>query len=345
VGPVFLTGGSGFVGGALLAELVRRGRTVRALARSDEAADTVESLGAQPVRGDLDDHAALLAGIRRCTAVFHAAGVNAMCVRDPAPMLHSNIDGSIAIVRATAAAGVPRIVYTSSAATIGEPEGVVGTERTPHRGTFLSAYERSKFLAEQEVFAHAAGLGVEVVSVNPSSVQGPGRTGGSSRLLLDLVNGSLPVLVDTTVSIVDIRDCTSAHLKAETHGEPGSRYLINGASLTLREAVTLLRRICGRPRRALFAPRPIAELVRPVSAVTSRFGARDPSLCPEMLRTLLHGHRYDGSLAELVLGLRYTSLEDTVRRTLSWYAERGLAPPPLDVGADPSNAAGPEANA
>ena len=83
--------------------------------------------------------------------MFHVAGVNAMCVRDPEPMFHTNVDGSGAVVARGRRAGVPRIVYTSSAATIGEPQGVVGTEDTPHRGSFLSEYERSKFLAEQRV--------------------------------------------------------------------------------------------------------------------------------------------------------------------------------------------------
>jgi dihydroflavonol-4-reductase len=336
VGPVFVTGGSGFVGGALVAELVASERPVRALARSDASRDAVLSLGAEPIRGDLDDHAALLEGMRGCTTVFHVAGVNAMCLRDPSPMLHANVAGSVAVVRAAAAANVPRIVYTSSAATIGEPEGVVGTERTAHRGAFLSAYERSKFLAEHEVFDHAEQLGIEVVSVNPSSVQGPGRIGGSSRLLLDLVNGKLPVLVDTSVSIVDVQDCTSAHLLAEALGEPGARYLINGASITIRDAVGMLRGVCGHPRRAVFAPRSLAGAARPITSITSRFGARDPSMCPELVRTLLHGHRYDGSAAERELGLRYTPLDTTIRRTLTWYSARGLAPAPRHIvdGAD-----------
>ena len=334
MGPVFVTGGSGFVGSALLTELVKSGRPVFALARTDASEAVVRSLGAQPIRGDLDDHAALLGGMRGCTTVFHVAGVNAMCLRDPAPMLHANVTGSVAIVRAAAAAGVPRIVYTSSAATIGEPEGVVGNERTPHRGTFLSNYERSKFLAEQQLLEHAAHLGTEVISVNPSSVQGPGRTGGSSRLLLDLVNGRLPVLVDTSVSVVDIQDCTQAHLLAETQGEPGSRYVVSGGSFSIREAVAMLRRICGHPRRAMFAPRTLAVAARPIAAIAARLGSTDATMCPEMLSTLLHGHRYDASLSERALGLRYTPLATTVRRTLRWYSQQGLAPPPLDLPRD-----------
>ena len=113
-----------------------------------------------PVRGDVFDEDALLLGMRGCETVFHVAGVNAMCLRDPDPMFRTNVVGSASVVRAAARAGVARIVYTSSAATIGEPRGVVGTEDSPHRGTFLSAYERSKFMAEQRVFALGADLGV-----------------------------------------------------------------------------------------------------------------------------------------------------------------------------------------
>ena len=131
-----------------------------------------------PSAGDLFDEGALVAGMHGCDTVFHVAGVNAMCLRDPNAMLRTNVDGSASVVQAAARAGVARVVFTSSAATIGEPRGVVGTEDTPHRGTFLSAYERSKFLAERRVLELGAELGVDVVCVNPSSVQGPGPDRG-----------------------------------------------------------------------------------------------------------------------------------------------------------------------
>jgi dihydroflavonol-4-reductase len=326
---VFVTGGSGFIGGALIARLVREGRDVRALARSDAAVAAVTSLGATAIDGNLDDQVALLRGMRACRTVFHVAGVNAMCLRDTAPMFQANVEGATAVVRAAAAAGVSRVVHTSSAATIGEPEGTIGREDTPHRGSFLSAYERSKFEGERDVRSLSRELGVAVVCVNPSSVQGPGRTGGSAKLLLDLVNDALPVLVDTTVSIVDIDDCIEALVLAEHGGVPGSRYLVSGATLSVRAAIDLLRGVCGQPRHARFVPRGLVRAASPLVGVTARILRRDSALCAEMIRTLLHGHRYDGSLATTELGLRYTPVEDTVRRTLAWYAARGMAPAPL----------------
>ena len=235
-GPAFVTGASGFVGGALLRGLVKDGREVRALARSTDAAASVQADGGVPVPGDLFDESVLVGGMHGCDTVFHVAGVNAICLRDPNAMFRTNVDGSASVVRAASRAGITRVVFTSSAATIGEPRGVVGTEDAPHRGTFLSAYERSKFLAERRVLELGTELGVDVVCVNPSSVQGPGRTEGSARLLIGLVNARLPVVVETFLSIVDVDDCTKGHLAAETRGRAGERYLLSGASLTTTRA-------------------------------------------------------------------------------------------------------------
>lgn len=329
-GAVLVTGGSGFVGGTLLKRLVAEERPVRALARTHDAIAAVQAIGGQPVRGDVLDVGSLIEAMRGCDVVFHAAGVNAMCVRERRPMYRVNVEGSGNVMRAAKVAGVRRVVYTSSAAAIGEARGSVGREDTPHRGSYLSHYERSKHLAERRVLTWGRELGVDVVCVNPSSVQGPGRTGGSARLLLDLVNGKLPVVVDTPLSFVDVADCVEGHLLAEADGRGGERYILNGTTTTVPEVVALLRRVCGRPERVRFAPRWLASAGGWAAEAASAVTRRDLPLCREAVRTLLHGHRYDGSRAERELGLRYTPLQETVRRTLAWYAERGLAPAPLD---------------
>ena len=326
-GAVFITGGSGFVGGALLRRLVEEGREVRALARSAEAAAAVTDAGGRAVPGDVFDRTALAGGMHGCETVFHAAGVNALCARDPGPMIRTNVEGSDIVVRAAAEAGVRRVIYTSSAATIGEPPGVAANELTQHRGRFLSEYERSKFLGEERVLALGRDLGIEVVSINPSSVQGPGRTGGSARLLIGLVQTRVPVIVDTFVSIVDVEDCTRAHLLAEKRGRPGERYLVSGASLTTRRALALVRSVAGRPRRVLRLPRAIASVAGVLAGWGSRAVGRDLPFCPELARTLLHGHRYDASRAVRELGMVYRPIEETVARTLGWYADRGLIRP------------------
>jgi dihydroflavonol-4-reductase len=321
---VFATGGSGVVGRALLERLVGRGDEVVALARSSDAEQALRALGARPVRGDLFDEDALARGMEGCETVYHVAGVNSLCVADPSPMLRANVDGPVVAIRAAARAGVRRVVHTSSAATIGEPRGTVGREDSPHRGWYLSQYERSKTEGERAALGAGREHGVEVVCVNPSSVQGPGRVSGTGRFLLAFLDGRLKAFVQTNISLVDIADCAEGHLLAAERGAPGERYLLNGMTLTITEALALAAEVAGVERSPRLLPRPLATAAALAVESAFKLARRHPPVCREMVRTLLHGHRYDGSRAERELGLRYTSPRDTLQRTVEWARASGL---------------------
>lgn len=315
------------VGRAVVRHLVATGRPVRALARSDGAAAALRQAGAEPVRGDVLDLESLVAAMRGRAVSYHVAGINHLCTRDPVAMHRVNVDGSVNCVRAAARAGVGRIVYTSSAATLGEARGTVGREDSPHRGWFLSTYERSKFEAEQAVRALAAQEGVELVSLNPSSVQGPGRASGTGQVLVLYLRGRLRVWPDATISLVDIDDCAAGHLLGEARGAAGERYVLNGATLGTEELAAAMRQVAPsiRPPRRL--PANVAGLgVAGIEAV-ARLRGKAPPVCRQALRTLLHGHRYDGSRAERELGLCYRPVEETLRRTARWLVDQGLVPP------------------
>ncbi len=321
---VFITGATGFVGGAILRRLIEEGRTVRALTRSHEGEAALRAAGAEPVRGDILDPASLEGAMDGCEVVYHVAGANAFCLPDPSVLYRMNVDGTRNLVAAAGAAGVRRVVHTSSAATIGEPHGAVGREDTPHRDEFLSHYERSKWEAEIIGLRTAEEAGVELVCVNPASVQGPGRTRGTAKLLIGYLNGTLKALIDSRMSVVDIADCTEGHLLAERRGVAGERYILSGATLTVREAVDLMGRVAGITRSPRILPPPMAMATARVIGTAFRLRRKRAPLCPEMMRTLLHGHAYDGTRAQRELGLVYTPLEDTLRRTLDWYVAQGL---------------------
>ncbi len=323
-GSVFVTGGTGFLGRALVERLVGDGNEVRALARSDASAGKLGALGAEPVQGDVLDLDALAAAMVECDVVYHAAGANAFCVRDPSPMFEVNVRGSENVVRAAARAGVRRVVYTSSAATLGEAGGTIGSEESPHRGWFYSDYERSKFEAERAVFAAARETGLDVVSVNPASVQGPGRASGSAKLLLDYLNGRIPAVVDSRISLVDIADCTEGHLLAAERGSPGERYVLSGATLSVRDGLALVASVVGIDRPVRTLPPWLAIGAATVVEALGRVRRSRPSICREVARTLIHGHAYDGSKATRALGLRYTPIEETLRRTVDWWVEQRL---------------------
>ena len=328
-GTVLITGGSGFVGRAVLERLVARGREVRALTRSEESAAVLAAAGAQPVRGDLGDPASLERAMEGCAVVYHVAGLNGFCLPDPAALWRANVEGTRAVVRAAGRAGVRRVVHTSSAATIGEAHGTVATESSPHRGSFLSHYERSKFDAERVALSTAAGAGVELVSVNPASVQGPGRTRGTAKILIDALNGRLKLVVNSRMSLVDVADCAEGHVLAEERGRTGERYLLSGWTLTVSEAIALLGRISGREEHPRRLPPPVAMAMATAVELVAKARRRRPPVCREMVRTILHGHAYDGSRATRELGLVYTPVEEALRRTVAWYVESGLVTRPI----------------
>ena len=321
---VFVTGGTGVIGTALVGRLLERGDEVIAIARSDAADRTLESRGARVIRGEGDDEDALARGMAGCTQVFNVAGVNALCVEDPRPMERMNVGGAVAAVRAAARAGVARLVHTSSAATIGEPPGTIATERTPHRGWYLSTYERTKTEGERAALAISREVGQDLVLVNPSSVQGPGRAGGTGRILLAFLDGRLRVFVSTHVSLVDIDDCVTGHLLAAEHGVAGERYLVNGMTLEITRALAMAAEVAGVDRNPRLIPRRVATVAAAAVERGAVLAGRRPPVCREMVRTLLHGHRYDGSRAERELGLRYTDPRETLRKTVAWARAEGL---------------------
>jgi dihydroflavonol-4-reductase len=321
---VAVTGGSGIVGAAVVRHLVEAGHDVQGLARSSDASATIAALGAKPVVGDvldLESLGRLSAGVER---VFHLAGINEMCSLDPARMDQVNIVGTANVRDACVSAGVNRLIHTSSAVAIGEDKGVIGTESSSHRGSYLSRYERSKHISEQVVLDRTPGL--DVICVNPSSVQGPGRATGTGKLILDVMRGKLPFLVETTVSMVDIDDCARGHVLAADQGRPGERYLLSGVSLTIREALDLLARVSGLTVNPRFLPGPLVSAVGGGVELGARLVRRAPPVCREMVRVLRHGHHYDGTRATRDLGLAYTPIEDTVARTIEWFQAQGLLP-------------------
>ncbi|MGH8872452.1 MAG: NAD-dependent epimerase/dehydratase family protein [Acidimicrobiia bacterium] len=317
-----VTGGTGVLGRPLVDHLLGQGHQVVALARSTEAAASLESRGATPIIGDVLDPRSLRPLLGGADWVFHVAGVNEMCSTDPDLMDLVNIEGTRNLLMACRATGVGRMIHTSSAAAIGERQGTIGTEASRHRGTYLSRYERSKHMSERALFEEAGGL--DVVVVNPSSVQGPGRSSGTAKLILDVLGGRLPYLVETNVSIVDIEDCARGHVLAAERGVTGERYILSGASFGMAEVIGILAAVTGRRLSPRFVPGWVAAAGAAAVELGARLSGRRPSICREMVRVLRAGHVYDGSRATRDLGLVYTPVETTIRRTVAWFREQGL---------------------
>jgi len=319
---VLITGATGFVGGLLLTRLVREGRAVRVLVRkpADRERLAVTS-GVELALGALGDDEALVRAADGCGVVYHVAGMNRLCLADPAPLYRVNVEGTRRVLQAARKAGVRRVVYTSSAATLGGDGTRVVDEKTAQPGEFTSHYARSKFEAEQVALSFH---GLDVVAVNPSSVQGPGRTTGTAKVFIDYLNGRLPFDLPARFGLCYTEDCVSGHLLAETRGMPGQRYVLNTATLSNVEAIDLIGEIAGLRKRPRTLPLGVAMAMATGVELVSRWRSHEPSLCRESVRTLGHPHLYDGSRAERELGVRYTPIRAAMEATVRWYLEQGL---------------------
>jgi len=318
---VAVTGGSGVVGGPVISHLVASGHEVVALARTAAAKEKVARLGARPSRGDVLDPDSVRALVAGADWVFHVAGVNEMCSANSRLMMRVNVDGTRNVADACRRKGVDRLIHTSSAVALGEAAGEIGSESTRHRGPYRSRYEESKVLAERLLESVS---GLEVVTVNPSSVQGPGRATGTGKLVIDVINGRLPFLVDATFSIVDIDDSARGHVLAAEKGVSGERYVLSGVTLTIREALRRVEAVTGTALEARYLPGWVAGIGAMAIEVAYRIGRRRPPVCPEMVSVLRAGAAYDGSRATRELGLEYRAVDETIRRMIDWFRSQGL---------------------
>ena len=323
---VFITGATGVVGSHLLSTLLAQGENVTALVRTRTAADAVSSAGARPVLGDIREPNAWTGSLRGADIVFHVAGINESCPTDRAAMQRVNVDGAVEFVEASSDAGVGRFVLTSSVASIGETAGAIGTEVTEHAGEYLSVYAKSKHEGEVAARRAAAERGLDIVIVNPASVQGPGRSTGSAELLLRIMRSKRPLLVDTAVSVVDIEDCSRGHILAAELGVPGERYILSGATLSVAAIVQIVNGIVGTPVNPRWLSRGTVRVIGvPLAAMMLLFRPGS-GVCPDLVRTLMHGHSFSSNLSRTDLGLPYTPIETTIARTLEWFQDEGLLP-------------------
>jgi dihydroflavonol-4-reductase len=322
-----VTGATGFVGAAVARALSAAGWQVRVLARSGSNRSNLQSPAWEVVEGDLADLQSLERALEGCTGLFHAAADYRLGARDPTQLYRTNVEGTRRILSAARTAGVTRIVYTSSVATIGIPsDGSPGDERTPvAESHMIGHYKRSKYLAE-EVARDAARTGMSVVIVNPSTPVGPGdiKPTPTGQLVLDAASGRMPAYVDTGLNIVHVDDVAAGHLLAFERGRAGERYILGGEDMTLQSILGQIARLVGRapPRIRLpyAAVLPIAYLAEGFAKISGRSG-----------RVTLEGVRmsrkrmfFSSAKAVSELGYRWRPPLQAFEDALRWYRERGL---------------------
>jgi dihydroflavonol-4-reductase len=318
---VLVTGGTGFVGGAIVRTLIAQGEQVRVLARRSSKLEPLQSLGVEIAFGDIMDRASVNAALSGCDTLFHAAALYEMWVPDKQVMMKTETEGTRCVLEAALISKVDLVIYTSTALVIGERKGEVGTEATGHRGYFLTTYEQAKFEAEKVVTSYLQ-KGLPVIIVSPAGVYGPGDLKPTGRNLIDLLNGRLPYLVDGSLSIVYIDDVGAGHVLARDRGRVGERYILSERILTLEDFFGTACQLAGH-KRLSFGPVAPLYLMGYLSDFASRWTNRPPLISRDSVAFTVHGMRVDGSKAVRELGAQYTPFEAGMCNTIKWYWENG----------------------
>jgi dihydroflavonol-4-reductase len=328
---VLVTGASGFVGSAVARCLVEAGFSVRALVRSKSPRTHLAGLDLDFCEGDLRDRKSLeraTAGVRH---VFHVAADYRLWARDPREIFAANLEGTRNVMEEAMRAGVERVVYTSSVATLGlRPDGAAADESVPlSEEQGIGAYKRSKIAAERLVESMIAERGLAAVIVNPSTPIGPRdvRPTPTGRIIVEAAKGRIPAFVDTGLNLVHVDDVASGHLAALRHGTIGERYILGGQNVSFAQMLADVADLVGgrRPRvrlpwRALI---PVAFAAEAVAKLTGR----EPFATLNGVYMARYRMFFTSTKAEQALAYRARpyarGLEDAVR----WFRDNGYLGP------------------
>ena len=321
---VLVTGATGFVGSAIARRLLAAGYAVRCLVRPAGDRRNVAELDVELFEGDLLDPASLAAAARGCAYVFHAAAEYRIWRPDPAVFYRVNVEGTEALLAAAREAGVERVVYTSSVATLGcRGDGEPGDEETPVGAEdMVGHYKRSKFLAEEAVRRFAGEHGLDVVILNPAAPIGPRdvKPTPTGRLVLDAAAGKMPAYVDTGLNVVHVDDVADGHLRALQHGRSGERYVLGAENLTLREILHATAAIVGRtPPRVRLAPEILVPFAYAAQGWARLARTAEPRLTVDGLRMARKKMFFSERKARAELGFEPRPAADAIRDAVAWF--------------------------
>ena len=324
---ILITGASGFVGSAVARRLVEAGYSVRALVRGKSPRAHLAGLDLDFFEGDLRDPKSVeraMAGVRY---VFHVAADYRLWARDPGEIFASNVEGTRNVMEGAMRAGVERIIYTSSVATIAlRSDGTAADEATPLRADQgIGAYKRSKIAAERLVESMVAERGLAAVIVNPSTPIGPRdvRPTPTGRIIVEAVKGRIPAFIDTGLNLVHVDDVASGHLAALHQGKVGERYILGGQNVLFSQMLMdIAGLVGGRAARVRLPWRtliPIAYVAELVANVTGR----EPFATVAGVHMAKYRMFFESTKAERQLSYRsrpyIEGLEDAVR----WFRDAG----------------------
>lgn len=322
-----VTGANGFVGSAVIRCLLAAGHEVRAFVRPGSDQQNLTKLPIETMEGDLRDVTSLKRAVTGCDNLFHVAADYRLWVPNPAIMYDVNVSGTRALILAGAEAGMNRMVYTSSVATLGlNPNSLPADEETPSSlASIVGHYKRSKFLAEQTVQELVREHQLPLVTVNPSTPIGPrdAKPTPTGRIVLDTLRGRMPAYVDTGLNIAHVDDIAYGHLLAHQYGKPGERYILGGDNMTLLQILQIIDEITGKPTRRKNIPikvmLPIAHMMEMVAKITNT----EPRATVDSIQMAKKKMFFTSAKAVRELGYRSRPAIDAIKDAIDWFRRAG----------------------
>jgi dihydroflavonol-4-reductase len=323
-----ITGASGFVGSAVLRQLIHAGHDVRALVRPQSDLRNLAGLPVEIVYGDLTDRRSLERAMTGCSALFHVAALYRLWVPRREEIYEANVTGTRNTMLVAIGVGIKRIVYTSSVATLGlNPDGSPSNEETPvSLSDMIGHYKRSKFLAEAEVRRLVDEKGLPAIIVNPTTPIGPRdiKPTPTGRIIVDAVSGRMPAYVDTGLNLVHVDDVAIGHLLAFERGKVGERYILGACNMTLREILCQLATITNQRPPSFCLPH---NLVLPIACVTEAWarltGGKEPRITLTGVRLSKKKMFFSVEKAKRFLGFNPRPVEEALCEAVDWFRQNG----------------------
>ncbi len=321
-----VTGATGFLGSAIVRELLKDGRKVRVLVRKGTPTENIDGLDLEITYGDLRDKASLKKALTDCDVLYHTAAYYSLWDKNKRLIYDINVEGTRNILQAALDLGLTKTVYTSTVGCIGLLEnGNPADENTPFNPATLSNdYKRSKYQAEQVANSFSQN-GLPLVIVNPSTPIGardikPTPTG---KIVLDFLNRKMPAYLDTGLNLIAVDDCARGHLLAEEKGVPGERYILGNRNMSLKEILLTLEKITGLKAPTVKMPYWVAFTAGWVSEALSDYLTGKPPAVPLAgVRMAKYFMYFDSSKAIRELGLPQNSIETALAEAVQWYQDR-----------------------
>lgn len=325
-GVALVTGATGFIGGHVARLLLEQGWMVRGLRRRGAVNPMLTDADLDWREGDLRDPASARSAMSGCRAVFHVAADYRLWAPRPAEIYETNVQGTAHVLQAALAAGVERVVYTSSVGALGlNPDGRPANEDTPVRlQDMVGHYKRSKFLAERQAEEFMV-RGLPLVVVHPSTPVGPGdhKPTPTGKIIVDYLNRRMPAYVDTGLNLVDVRDVAWGHLLAYEKGRVGGKYILGNSDLTLTQIFQLLAEISGIPAPRVRLPHSLVLLMAYGNAALSWVTGGEPRIPLEGVRMAHRRMFFDAGKAVRELGLPQTPVKEALRAAVAWFETNG----------------------